>query len=49
MPDLGELALERCYSAFRKHCVKVHGLSQDNVEDAWMHFYIEHWMRTRIK
>ena len=30
MPDLGELTFESCYSAFRKHCVEIHGLRQDS-------------------
>jgi hypothetical protein len=48
-PDLGELALYCCYCAFRKHCMEIPGLSQDNAEDAWVHFDIEHWILTLLK
>jgi hypothetical protein len=48
-PDLGEIALNWCYSAFRKHCMEIHRLSQDNLEDAWVHFDIEHWILTLLK
>ena len=34
MPDLGELAVEARYSGFRKHCVQVHGLKEDDPADS---------------
>jgi hypothetical protein len=30
MSDLGEMAIEGCYSSFRQHCVEVHGLKEDD-------------------
>jgi hypothetical protein len=49
MPELCELALESCYSAFRKHCVEIHGLRQDNVADSSMHLDLEKWTLTLLK
>ena len=49
MPDLGEPVLESCYSAFRKHCVEIHGLRQDNVADSSMHLDLEKWTLTLLK
>ena len=43
MPDLGELALDSCYSTFRKHCMETPGLRQDNVADCAMHLDLEKW------
>jgi len=48
MPDLGELALESCYSAFRKHCVEIHGLTDDD-EEAHMFLDLEKWTLTLLK
>ena len=49
IPDLGELALESCYAAFRKHCVEVHGLREDNLADSPMHLDLEKWTLTLMK
>ena len=49
MPDLGELALDSCYSAFRKHCRQIHGLRQDSDVDSSMHLDLEKWTLTLLK
>jgi hypothetical protein len=49
MPDLGELAIEACYSSFRKHCVKVNGLQKDGLQDSQMFLDLEKWTLTLLK
>jgi hypothetical protein len=49
MQDLGELALDSCYSAFRKHCVEIHGLRQDSDVDSSMHLDLEKRTLTLLK
>ena len=48
MPNLGELALKCCYSAFQQHCVEVHGLREGD-EEAFMHLDLEKWTLTLLK
>jgi hypothetical protein len=48
MPDLSELAIESCYSAFRKHCMEIHGLNRDDT-DAHMFLDLENWLLTLLK
>ena len=48
MPDLGELALDS-YSAFRKHCMDIHGLREDCVADSSMYLDLEKWTLTLLK
>ena len=49
MAELGELALESCYSAFRKHCVEIHGFREDNVPDSSVYLDLEKWTLTLLK
>jgi len=37
MPDMGEDAFDACYSAFRKHCEEVHGLTPDAAAHSLVH------------
>jgi hypothetical protein len=48
MPDLGELALESCYSSFRRHCVEIDGLSEADSE-AQVFLDLEKWTLTILK
>jgi hypothetical protein len=48
MPDLGELAFESCYSAFRKHCVEIHGLNEGDSE-AQVFLDLMKWTLTILK
>ena len=48
MPDLGELAVEACYSGFRKHCVQVHGLNEDD-PDSQVFLDLGKWTLTLLK
>lgn len=47
MVGLGKLALEACYSGFRRHCIDVHGLSEDTT--AKMFLNLEEWTLTLLK
>ena len=49
MPDLGELAVEACYSGFRKHCVQVHGLKEDDPADSQVFLDLGKWTLTLLK
>jgi hypothetical protein len=46
MPDLGDIAFKCCYSAFRKHCEEIHGLTTENDSDSWMFLNLEKWTLT---
>ena len=48
MPDLGESAVEACYSGFRKHCVQVHGLNEDD-PDLQVFLDLGKWTLTLLK
>jgi hypothetical protein len=47
MPDLGELALDACYSDFRRHCIDVHGLEEAKTADVFLS--LEEWTLTLVK
>jgi len=49
MPDLGEPAVEACYSSFRKHCVEVHGLQEGDLGDSRMFLDLGQWTLTLLK
>jgi hypothetical protein len=49
MPDLGEPAIEACYSSFRKHCVEGHGLKEDDLADSQMFLDLAQWTLTLLK
>jgi len=49
MPDLGELAVEACYSSFQKHCVEVHGLKDDGLTDSGIFLDLGNWTLTLLK
>jgi hypothetical protein len=49
MPDLGEIAVEACYASFRKHCVEVHGLKQDDLADSRMYLDLGKWTLTLLR
>ena len=42
MPDMSEEQLDLCYSEFRKHCIKFHGLEEWET-DAYTQLNLEHW------
>ena len=48
MSDLGELAVEACYSGFRKHCVQVHGLNEYD-PDSQVFLDLGKWTLTLLK
>jgi len=48
MPDLGNVAVEACYSTFQQHCVEDHGLTEDS-EDACMYLDLEKWTLTFVE
>ena len=49
MPDLGEMAVEACYSSFREHCAEVHGLREDDLADSRMFLDLNNWTLTLLK
>ena len=44
MPNLGEVAVEACYFSFRKHCVEVHGLKDDDLTDSGVFLDLREWL-----
>jgi hypothetical protein len=48
MPDLGELALKCCCSAFRKHCLETHGLDDSDC-GVYAFLDLEKWTLTLMK
>ena len=48
MPALSEEQLELCYSEFRKHCIRRHGLEEWDTT-SYMHLDLENWMLTLIR
>ena len=49
MPDLGELAVEACYSGFCKHCVQVHRLKEGDPADSQVFLDLGKWTLTLLK
>ena len=49
MPDLGEIAVEACYSGFREHCVQAHGLKEDDPADSRVFLDLGSWGLTLLK
>ena len=47
MADLAPWRVEKCYSAFREHCIETHGLAEEDTE-ATMHLDLQHWTLTLI-
>lgn len=45
--DTSEHELKLCYSEFRKHCIRRHGLQE--WESAQAYLDVEHWLLTLIK
>jgi len=48
MPDLGEMAFQACYSAFREHCVKFHGLNENDLTDSGIFLDLGEWTLTLL-
>ena len=48
MPDLGELPLDCCCSAFRKHCLETHGLADSDC-NVYAFLDLEKWTLTLVK
>ena len=47
MPDMGELTLDACYSAFRRHCIDDYGLDEAKTADVFLS--LEEWTLTLVK
>jgi hypothetical protein len=41
--------VDSSYAPFLKHCVEMHGLTEDNASDCLMHFDLEEWALTLRK
>jgi len=48
MPDLGEATFKACYSSFRKHCVAVHRLRDDDLADSEVFLDLGKWTLTLL-
>jgi hypothetical protein len=45
MADLAAWRIEKCYAAFRLHCIETHGLFADDTQSL-MQLDLEHWVLT---
>lgn len=49
MRNLGETAVNACYSGFGKHCVEVHRPMEDDLADSRMCLDLNDWTLTPLK